>query len=87
MLLLEGVGDVLQEDQAEDDVLVLGRVHVAPQLVGRLPELLRELPPWTVVGGFCLLKPCRHAFRRSSWSVRFRGVTLLKSTARHFNQG
>ena len=28
--LLEGVGDVLEEDQAEDDVLVLGGVHAAP---------------------------------------------------------
>ena len=42
VLLLEGVGDVLEEDQAEDDVLVLGRVHVVAQLVGRLPELLLE---------------------------------------------
>ena len=40
--LLEGVGDVLEEDQAEDDVLVLGRVHVAAQLVGGGPELLLE---------------------------------------------
>ena len=28
--LLEGVGDVLEEDQPEDDVLVLGGVHAAP---------------------------------------------------------
>ena len=39
VLLLEGVGDVLEEDQAEDDVLVLGGVHVAAQGVGHLPEL------------------------------------------------
>ena len=39
VLLLEGVGDVLEEDQAEDDVLVLGRVHVVAQLVGGEPEL------------------------------------------------
>ena len=38
VLLLEGVGDVLEEDQAEDDVLVLGRVHAAAQRVGHLPE-------------------------------------------------
>lgn len=31
---LEGVGDVLQEDQAKDDVLVLGRVHIVAQRVG-----------------------------------------------------
>jgi hypothetical protein len=39
VLLLEGVGDVLEEDQAEDDVLVLGRVHVVAQRVGGRPEL------------------------------------------------
>ena len=36
---LEGVGDVLEEDQAEDDVLVLGGVHAAPQGVGHPPQL------------------------------------------------
>ena len=37
VLLLEGVGDVLEEDQAEDDVLVLGGVHVGAQHVGGVP--------------------------------------------------
>ena len=37
VLLLEGVGDVLEEDQAQDDVLVFGGVHVAPELVRRRP--------------------------------------------------
>ena len=37
--LLEGVGDVFQEDEAEDDVLVFGGVHAAPQRVGRAPKL------------------------------------------------
>ena len=39
MLLLEGVGDVLQEDQAQHHVLVLGGVHVGAERVGGLPEL------------------------------------------------
>ena len=39
VLGLEGVGDVLEEDQAEDDVLVLGRVHVIAQGIGGGPEL------------------------------------------------
>ena len=39
MPLLEGVGDVLEEDQPKDDMLVLGRVHRAAQGVGHLPEL------------------------------------------------
>ena len=37
--LLEGVGDVLEEDEAEDDVFVLGRVHAAAQGVGHAPQL------------------------------------------------
>lgn len=36
---LECVGDVLEEDQAEDDVLVFGRVHAAAQGIGHAPEL------------------------------------------------
>ena len=39
MTLLEGVGDVLEEDEAEHDVLVLGGVHVGAQRVGGLPQL------------------------------------------------
>ena len=35
---LEGVGDVLQEEQAEDDVLVLGGIDLAAKRVGGLPE-------------------------------------------------
>ena len=38
VLRLEGVGDVLEEDQAEDDVLVFGRVHAAAQGVGHFPQ-------------------------------------------------
>jgi hypothetical protein len=38
-VLLKGVGDVLQEDKPQDDVLVLRRVHGAAQGVGRVPEL------------------------------------------------
>ena len=39
VLLLERVGDVLEEDQAEHDVLVLGGVHVVAQGVGGGPQL------------------------------------------------
>src|SRR5574337_2047849 len=41
--LVEGVGDVLEEDEAEDDVLVLGGVHAGTQLVGGGPEGLLEV--------------------------------------------
>src|SRR5690606_5823903 len=39
MMFLKGVGDVLQEDEAENNVLVLGRVHRSAQGVTHLPEL------------------------------------------------
>ena len=39
---IERVGDVLEEDQPQRDVLVLGRVEVPPHLVGGGPELLFE---------------------------------------------
>ena len=42
VLGLEGVADVLEEDQAQDDVLVLGGVHVVAEGVGGLPELRLE---------------------------------------------
>src|SRR5258708_7920967 len=42
VLRFEGVGDVLEEDQPEDDVFVFGRVHVVAQCVGSGPELRLE---------------------------------------------
>ena len=41
-LLLERIGDVLQEDQTEDHMLVLGGVHVAAKLVRGRPHALLE---------------------------------------------
>ena len=35
---LEGVGDILQEDEAEHDVLVLSGIHGAAERIGHLPE-------------------------------------------------
>jgi hypothetical protein len=34
VLGLEGVADVLEEDQTKNDVLVLGRIHVVAERVG-----------------------------------------------------
>ena len=42
VFVLEGVGDVLEEDEAEHDVLVLGGVHVVAQRVGGGPQLRLE---------------------------------------------
>ena len=38
-MLFEAVGDVLEKDQAENDVLILGRIHVTTELVGSEPKL------------------------------------------------
>ena len=53
VMLLEGVGDVLEEDQPEDDVLVLGGVHAAAQRVGHPPEL------GFVADRYVVTRPCR----------------------------
>ena len=37
VLGLERIGNVLEEDQAEDDVLIFRRVHIVAQCVGRGP--------------------------------------------------
>jgi hypothetical protein len=51
--LLERIRDVLQEDESQHHMLVLARVHVVAQLIGRLPQ--RGLKPDRCRG--CLL--CR----------------------------
>lgn len=42
VVLLETVGDILEEDEPKDGVLVLGSIHVAAELVGGEPELRFE---------------------------------------------
>jgi len=49
-LRLEGQRDVLEEDQAEGDVLVVGGLEVLAQLVGGLEELRLEAEGGAVVG-------------------------------------
>ena len=41
-VLLEAVGDVLQKDEAEDDMLLFGRVHVVVELIGSERKLRLE---------------------------------------------
>lgn len=55
---LERVRDVLQEDEAEHDVLVLSGVHVAAELVGGRPEDRLEAEGRPVV---LLRLRCRHS--------------------------
>ena len=49
VLRLEGIGDVLEEDQAENNMLVLRRVHIVTQRVGRRPEFLASKPRFAPV--------------------------------------
>ena len=51
VVFLERVGDVLQKDQAEDDVLVFGGVHIGTQHVGGAPELALKADGGGVVLG------------------------------------
>ncbi len=39
VVFVEGIGDVLEENEAEDDVLVFRSVHVVAQFVGGQPQL------------------------------------------------
>jgi hypothetical protein len=52
-VFLEGVGDVFEEDEAEDDVLVFRRVHVVAEFVGGEPELGLETDGGGGLGGGC----------------------------------
>ena len=52
---LERVGDVFEEEQAEDDVLVFGGIDRAAQLVGGLPEHVGEFERRSRIQGQSLL--------------------------------
>jgi hypothetical protein len=54
VLRLKSVGDVLEEDQAEDDVLELAGVHAAAQGVGHPPQLSLVAD----VGGRAVIRFC-----------------------------
>jgi hypothetical protein len=49
VLLLEGVGDIFEEDQAEYNVFILGGVHVGAERVGGLPQFPFETKVSSVV--------------------------------------
>jgi len=56
---LEGVRDVLADDQAQDDVLALGRVHVVAQRIGHLPDLGFVAKLGGGIGGLCFFHASR----------------------------
>ena len=51
-MFIEGVGDVFEEDEAEDHVLTFRRVQVFSQLVGGVPELRIEADSGGGIHGF-----------------------------------
>ena len=68
-MFLEGVGDVFEEDQPEDDVLVFRRVHVVAQLVSGGPKLGLEAE---VGGGVAFLAGrFRHVIAFFSIGIRW----------------
>ncbi len=60
MLRLESVGDVFEEDQAEDDVFVLRRIHIVVEAVGHLPQLGLEAEIGAGIYLRCHLSFSRH---------------------------
>ena len=67
--LSEGVGDVLEEDQAEDELLVLGCVHGAAELVRGLPQDVLDLLGAGRAGQLALACGCSLAWRHWSSSL------------------
>jgi len=65
-LVVECIGDVLEEHEPEHDVLVLGRVHVVPHLVGGLEELPLEPEIPAAIAGFLVRLLGRSAPRRAA---------------------
>ena len=60
--LFEGVRDVLQEDDAEHDVLVLGGIHRAAKRIGHRPQLGLVAGGGAAVGLLaCHLPRCLHS--------------------------
>ena len=71
----EGVGDIFQEDQAEDDVLVFRRIHVVAELVCGEPKFGLKAD-----GGRVVLFWSSHSdyeFLRSNHFIRTRDYLFL----------
>ena len=60
-VFLKAVGNIFQENEAEDDVLVFSRLHVVAQLIGGEPELgLKPEIGTGAVGGWRIRFPSCH---------------------------
>jgi hypothetical protein len=68
VMLFEGIGDVVEEDEAKDNMLVLGGVHATAQRIGHAPHfgLVADLPVRVRTqtgGGAAVLDPPRVLLR------------------------
>lgn len=73
--LVVRIGDLLKEDQSEDDVLVLAGAQRATKLVGGLPESVLEFLQCRRRRRFLLL-PWRHP-QLTSFSISLAGIPLV----------
>jgi len=78
VLRLESVGDVLEKNQSEDDVLVLCRVHVIAQRVRRSPQLRFKTQGRTICQGNTSRSPGEEGGLSHKY-VRFRNDAALAS--------
>src|SRR5687768_9734015 len=77
MLLLERIGDVLEEDESEHNMFVLGRVHVVAERVRHLPQVLLE-PERRAIGALLCRHPYSYLARRAAdFIIRSRIVLRL----------
>ena len=67
-----------EKDQAEDDVLVFRRVHVAAQLVSREPELLLKAD----IGGVIVRRFVRSRHRSAENNRKCAGTAIKKEKGR-----
>lgn len=70
VLGLKGVGDVFQEDQPENYMLVLGGVHVPAELVSSTPQLILKTKIGTVSFLVRHVSPLSLLAQRAARSVR-----------------
>jgi len=73
VVLIECVEDVFEKDQPKDNMLVLHRVHVVPELVGRLPEFgLKAKVGCGFSRPVCLLRAMELMAKVSGWTGMFK---------------
>src|SRR5206468_7168758 len=86
-LLVEAVGQPLEEEQAEDEVLVVGGVDRAPEDVGRRPEVSLQARACELLADRQLDLLRRWSPSSSASAVRPRGPFYHPSSRQPLDQG